>query len=302
MARRLPLSSLRIFEAAARLASFRAASAELNLTPSAVSHAVKGLEQELGVVLFTRQGRQVALTPAGETLLHHAARGFSDLQRGLEAVCVAGPQSLRLHCAPSFAGQWLMPRLARFLAANPGLDLRLSADPHYPAFPSDAFDADILYGEPRQPGLTVIPLGAERIVPLCAPSLQQQISTPASLRSLVLIESEHCRLRWPHWFEANGVAAPAPRGPRFDRSSMSLAAATDGVGVALDSTRLAERELLDGRLVMPLAGRSLDLSLVGHRLVFPAAAGRKPSLARFTAWLLGELQLDHSSGEDGPAR
>ena len=293
MARRLPLSSLVVFEAAARLASFRAASIELNLTPSAVSHAIKGLEQDLGVKLFDRQRQRVTLTPAGGTLLHYAARGFSDLHRGLEAVCVAGPQSLRLHCAPSFAGQWLMPRLARFLAANPGLDLRLSADPHYPSFPSDNFDADILYGEPRQPGLVVVPLGAERIVPLCAPALLRQISTPASLRGLVLIESEHCRLRWPHWFEANGVAAPTPRGPRFDRSSLSLAAAADGVGVALDSTRLAERELLDGRLVMPLAGCSHDLSLVGHRLVFPASAGRKPPLARFTAWLLEELQLDH---------
>lgn len=288
------MSALLVFEAAARLASFRAASAELNLTPSAVSHAVRGLEQELGVILFTRHRRQVALTPAGETLLHHAARGFSDLQRGLETVRVAGPRSLRLHCAPSFAGQWLMPRLARFLAANPGLDLRLSADPHYPAFPSDAFDADILYGEPRQAGLVVVPLGAERIVPLCAPSFLPRISTPASLRSLALIESEHCRLRWPHWFEANGLASPTPRGPRFDRSSMSLAAAADGVGVALDSTRLAERELMDGRLVMPLAGRSRDLSFVGHRLVFPAGAGRKQPLARFMAWLLGELQLDHA--------
>ncbi|MBC7801788.1 MAG: LysR family transcriptional regulator [Gemmatimonadaceae bacterium] len=292
MARRPPLASLRVFEAAARLASFRAASAELNLTPSAVSHAVKGLEQELGIALFVRERQRVTPTPAGETLLHHVARGFADLRRGLEAVCLTGPQSLRLHCAPSFAGQWLMPRLSRFLAANAGLDLRLSADPHYPVFPSDTFDADILYGELRQPGLTVIPLGAEPIVPLCAPSLAPQIGSATSLRGLVLIESEHCRLRWPHWFEANGIAAPAPRGPRFDRSSMSLAAAVDGMGVALDSTRLAERELLDGRLVMPLAGRSRNLSYVGHRLVFPAGADRKPPLARFAAWLQAELHLD----------
>ncbi len=292
MARRIPLASLRMFEAAARLASFRAASLELNVTPGAVSHAVKGLERELGVRLFSRERRQVTTTPAGETLLHHVARGFGDLQRGLEAVCLAGPQSLRLHCAPSFAQQWLMPRLARFFAANPALDLRLSADPHYPAFPSDTFDADILYGEPRQSGLTVIPLGPERIVPLCAPALLPRIGTPADLRAMTLIESEHCRLRWPDWFEANAVVPPAPRGPRFDRSSLSLAAAVDGIGVALDSTRLAERELRDGRLVLPLAGRSRDLSLVGHHLVFPQGADRKPPVARFAAWLLAELDLE----------
>jgi LysR family transcriptional regulator, glycine cleavage system transcriptional activator len=104
---------------------------------------------------------------------------------------------------------------------------------------------------------------------------------------------EHCRIRWSDWFEAHGVVPPAPRGPRFDCSSLSLAAAVDGIGVALDSVRLAERELRDDRLVIPLAGRSrtLTLTLIGHRLVFPAGADRKPALAKFTQWLLAELDL-----------
>jgi DNA-binding transcriptional LysR family regulator len=292
MARRLPLSSLRVFEAAARLASFRAAAQELNLTPGAISHAIKDLEQELGVVLFTRERRRVLPTPEGETLLPHVARAFSDLQRGLDAVCLTGPQSLRLHCAPSFAGQWLVPRLAGLFEAYPALDLRLSADPNYPHFPSDLFDADILYGDPRQTGLTVISLGPDQIAPMCAPSLVGRIHTPADLRAMPLIESEHCKIRWPDWFEAHGVVPPAPRGPRFDRSSLSLAAAVDGIGVALDSVRLAERELRDGRLVLPLAGRSQTMTLVGHRLVFPAGADRKPALAKFAGWLLAELELE----------
>ena len=286
---RLPLSSLRVFEAAARLASFRAAALELNVTPGAVSHAVKDLQDKLGVQLFQREGRRVSPTLEGQTLLHHVGRAFSDLQVGLDAVCLSGPQSLRLHCAPSFAGQWLMPRLQRFFAANPGLDLRISADPHYPTFPCEKFDADILYGEPRQAGLTVIPLGRDRIVPLCTPALAKQIGSVAALREVTLIESEHCRLRWPDWFEANNAAPPSPRGPRFDRSSLSIAAAVSGIGVALDSTRLAEQELADGRLVIPLAGQTRELTLVGHRLVFPAGADRKPPLARFTRWLVAEL-------------
>jgi len=245
MARRLPLSSLRVFEAAARLASFRAAAQELNLTPGAISHAIKDLEQELGVVLFTRERRRVLPTPEGETLLPHVARAFSDLQRGLDAVCLTGPQSLRLHCAPSFAGQWLVPRLAGLFEAYPALDLRLSADPNYPHFPSDLFDADIIYGDPRQAGLTVISLGPDQIAPMCAPSLVGRIHAPV-----------------------------------------------DGIGVALDSVRLAERELRDGRLVMPLAGRSQTMTLVGHRLVFPAGADRKPALAKFASWLMAELELE----------
>lgn len=294
---KLPLSSLRVFEAAARLVSFRAAAAELSLTPGAVSHALKNLEQRLGVPLFIRAGRRVTTTPGGDMLLHHVARAFADLQRGLESVCVAGPQSLRLHCAPSFAGQWLMPRLSGFFADNPGLDLRLSADPHYPAFPSDVFDADIVYGEPRQPGLTVIPLGTEEITPLCAPSMRARITAPTDLRALILIESEHNRLRWPHWFEANGTISPTPKGPRFDRSSLSLAAAADGIGVALESVRLAERELRDGRLIQPLSGRSRSLFQIGHRLVFPAGADQKPTLTRFKSWLLTELAKMDDPGD-----
>jgi LysR family transcriptional regulator, glycine cleavage system transcriptional activator len=163
----------------------------------------------------------VSATPEGEALLHHASRAFSNLQRGLDAVCVTGPQALRLHCAPSFAGQWLPPRLAGLFAAFPELDLRLLADPQYPLFPSDQYDADILYGDPRQAGLIVVPLGIDQIAPMCAPSLFGRINTPADLRAMPLIESEHCRIRWSDWFEAHGVVPPAPRGPRFDRSSLT---------------------------------------------------------------------------------
>lgn len=304
MAHRLPLSLLRVFEAAARLPTFRAAAAELMLSPSAVSHAIRELERRIRAPLFLRSTRRVEVTPEGRALFGHVTRGFDELQRGLDSVTTASRSSLRLHCAPSFAGQWLGPRLAAFLLANPKVELKLSASQNYPLFPSEEFDADIIYGSPRQTRLNIVPLGMETVAPLCAPSLALRIRSIGDLMGATLIESEHKRVRWPAWFEANGQSAPQANGPRFDRSYLSIAAAVEGVGVALESTRLAERELLAGKLVRPLAGRTLDVDYVGHYLVYPLGGERQRALQRFVAWLGHELHLPdgRKASRIGPAR
>jgi LysR family glycine cleavage system transcriptional activator len=107
----VPISAIRAFEAAARTGSFRDAATELHLTPSAVSHAIRKLEGTMSTVLFERSARAVRLTPAGENLMRHAGAAFDNLRRGIEEVAGRGPQLLRVHCAPSFAAQWLAPRL-----------------------------------------------------------------------------------------------------------------------------------------------------------------------------------------------
>ena len=286
----LPLSALRVFEAASRNRSFRQAAAELHLSPSAVSHAVRRLEQGLGVALFERDGRAMALTAAGETLMRHVSRGLAELQAGLAAVDARGPLLFRLHCAPSFAAQWLAPRLPRLLARHPALEVRLHADANYSRFAGDEYDADIIYGLPRTPGLVVVPLGEEVVTPLCAPALAEGLRTAGDLLGRTLITSDNKMVRWADWFAANAVAPPAPHGPRFDRSFLSVAAAADGMGVALESTRLAERELASGRLVQPLLGRAADCRYVGHHLVYPAA--RCGTATLFRDWLQAELGLD----------
>ena len=106
-----PFSALRAFEAAARTGSFRSAGEDLGLTPSAVSHAIRGLEDALGTALFFRQGRSIRLTTEGRTLLHHVERGFGELLLGIGTVSANKPKLLRVHSAPSFAAQWLLPRL-----------------------------------------------------------------------------------------------------------------------------------------------------------------------------------------------
>ncbi len=285
----LPLPALRVFEAASRNRSFRQAAAELHLSPSAVSHAVRRLEQSLGVALFERDGRAMHLTAAGETLMRHVSRGLAELQAGMAAVGAGGPLLFRLHCAPSFAAQWLAPRLPRLLAQHPSLEVRLHADANYSRFAADEYDADIIYGLPRTPGLVVVPLGEEVVTPLCAPSLAEGLRTPGDLAGQSLITSDNKMVRWADWFAANAMPVPALRGPRFDRSFLSVAAAADGMGIALESTRLAERELASGRLVQPLLGRAADCRYVGHRLVYPAARGGRVTM--FRNWIEGELGL-----------
>src|SRR4051794_17551168 len=274
----IPLTALRAFEAAARTGSFRTAADALGVTPSAVSHAIRGLEASLQTTLFFREGRHIALTGQGEALLRHVRQGFDELKRGIAAVSGRHRMLLRLHSAPSFAAQWLVPRLPRLLADTEGLDLRIAASVTYTRFLNDEFDVDILYGtawaeqyaRSRHPRIVVLPLGEETVTPLCAPALAERIRSPGDLLAQTLIESDNKQVRWPAWFSTNGLAAPEPRGPRFDRSFLSISAAADGLGIALESMRLAERELASGRLVRPLP-HAQDVVYVGHWLAFPQA-------------------------------
>jgi DNA-binding transcriptional LysR family regulator len=289
MLQQVPLSLLRIFEVAGRAGSFRAAAAELNLTPSAVSHAIRKLEQALGIPLFERDTRNVHLSYEGEALMRHASRAFDELRRGMEVISTRGPNLLRLHSAPSFAAQWLTPRLADFLKHNPGVEVRLAAGTDYTRFSSDEFDADIVYGAPRVEGLIVVPLGEETLAPMCAPELAATINTPADLFNHVLIQTDSKQIQWSDWFAANSLTAPVPNGSRFDRSFLAIAAAAEGLGVALESTRLAERELASGRLVMPLERTSVPVRYIGHNLVFPRYVRQRRPLRAFAEWLLNEL-------------
>jgi DNA-binding transcriptional LysR family regulator len=232
--------------------------------------------------------------------MRHVERAFGELQLGVGEVAARGPQLLKLHCAPSFAAQWLVPRLRRLLRECAGLELRVAAGTDYTHFLADEFDADIVYGAlpadfygagTRQ-GIMALPLGTEVVTPLCAPELAAGIRSVRDLMGQTLIESETKKVRWPAWFAANGMVAPASNGPRFDRSFLSLSAAADGLGVALESTLLAERELASARLVRPLQGICEDVVYTGHWLVFPRTKRYTRSMVMFLEWLTKELQLE----------
>lgn len=292
MIRNFPISVLRTFEAAARTGSFRAAASELFLSPSAVSHAIRRLEESLGTTLFKRTTRAIELTPTGETLYSHVARALDELSQGIAQVATKGPMILRLHSAPSFAAQWLLPRLRAFLASHPQIDLRLAANTDYVRFEYNEFDLDIVYGKPRSDAQVVIPLAQELITPLCTPALASQIRSLAQLYEQPLIQSDVKQIRWTGWFAEQGLAAPVHKGARFDRSFMAIAAAVDGLGVALESTLLAEREIASGRLVRPLAGIERDVYYTGHYLTYSRATRRTHAIGDFQAWLMRELGLE----------
>jgi LysR family glycine cleavage system transcriptional activator len=223
----------------------------------------------------------------------YTERAFAELQRGLEAVSARAPRLLRLHSAPSFAAQWLLPRLGRFFAQCPDVEVRLSAGVDYARFDTGEFDADIMYGLPLQEGLAVLPLKEETVTPLCAPHVAETIESASDLLRHPLIQSDYKQVRWPAWFALNGIAAPStPRGSRFDRSFLAIAAAVDGLGVALESTFLAENEISRGRLVAPLSGRSEDVRYVGHHFVYPPPFERRIQLQLFARWLAKELNIE----------
>lgn len=292
--RRLPrFSALRAFEAAARLESFALAGAELNLSPSAVSHQVRALEDWAGRRLFHRRsGQGVEPTAEGRALLGR----LTPLLDELEAACAAlrpapAAEALAVHCAPSFAATWLGPRLPDFLARHPGIAIRMTASAEPVDLARQAeIDLVIAYGAaPAQPGVAVEPLGTERVTALVAPAVAAglDLSGPALPRGLVLIESAVSPVRWEDWLALNGlrVAAGGAR-PSFDRAAMAISAAAQGIGAALESTRLAGEALARGALVELGGGRFRGVERVLHHLCYRAAQRNAPRIAAFRAWLL----------------
>ncbi|MCP1912582.1 LysR family glycine cleavage system transcriptional activator [Bradyrhizobium elkanii] len=287
------LRAIQIFEAAARLGSFLRAADELSLTPSAVSHQIRSLEDALGVQLFHRINRAVMLTDIGSKYADEISEALGRIEAATHTITRRGKSDiLTIHSVPSFASQWLMPRLSRFGALNPAIDLRLNASGDAADLGGDAVDIDIRYGTFVPAAyLGVDPFPLETIVVLCSPKLMKgasRIRTPADLKKHVLIHSEVNLYRWRHWAEDKKVELDLERGPRFDRSFMAISTAVDGLGVCLESRLLVQRELEDGRLVMPFgpSGRRIKC----HSLVYRRSRANVPKIATFRSWLVRALK------------
>ena len=290
--RRIPsFPALRAFEAAARLGSFARASEELHLTPSAVSHQIRALERALGRPLFRRANRQATLTADGERLCAGLSRAFDAIEAACAELSPPPPSSLAVHCTPSFAAKWLGPRLPSFVAAHPGIGIRLSsnADP-IDLGRHDAIDILIAYGRPPNgPGLAVESLGREEIAALCAPDLARAIGpiAPATVERFTRLDSSFSPVRWPDWFALNGFPAPsAASGAAFDRGSLVISAAVQGLGVALESLRFAQAELGAGQLVRLGEGRIESLYRDLHFICYRERDRDLEKIRAFRRWLL----------------
>lgn len=292
---RIPsLHALRAFEAAARLGSFSRAGDELRLTPSAISHQIRSLEAHFKTALFLRANRQVILTPEGERLLTALSEAFGLIREACRDLTPhAGEDELALHCAPSFAAKWLSPRLPDFMAREPRIKIRMSSSAEPPDLSKHPdIDVVITYAAaPRAAGVTVRSLGPEEVVALCAPDYgtASEALDGAALENIVRLESSLSPVRWTDWFSANGMAPPPDRpGPSFDRGSMVIAAAVQGVGVALETTRFAETEIEAGSLVRFGGDRFAGLRRELHFLCYRGADRESPKIRKFCEWLLAQ--------------
>ncbi|MBC8752254.1 LysR family glycine cleavage system transcriptional activator [Paraburkholderia sp. WC7.3g] len=297
--RRIPnFVLLRAFEATARLCSFTRAAEELHLTQSAISHQVRELEDYFRRPLLVRRNRMVETTAEGLRLQQNLCRVFDVIEAACNEVSL-GPteQVLALHSAPSFAAKWLGPRLPQFMRDNPNITIRLSSGaPPIDLVRAREIDVAISYGSAIQPaGIIAVPLGAERIAPMCSPSLLRSRTGPRELiTGLTLIESQLSRITWSDWFACNGMALPIKPRPSFDRAALALSAAVDGMGVALETTRLAERELSRGDLVILGDEEFVPLHRETHFLSFRADEADSYKVKQFRDWLRAAVGLETS--------
>jgi LysR family transcriptional regulator, glycine cleavage system transcriptional activator len=295
MRNRVSIKAIQAFEAAARLGSLALAAEELAVTPSAVSHQVRTLEEQLQVRLFERVHRAVILTEEGRSYAEEVSAAFARIDAATERLGrLGGSGILTVHVMPSLANQWLMPRLSKFAERHPGIDIRLKASVNPVDLAAGAVDMDIRYNAAAPPpGVVSIPFPKDTVVPLCSPALAnglKPIRRPEDLRHHTLIHSEINIVGWRDWAARHkGVALDLERGPRFDRSLMAISAAVDGLGICLDSMLLAQQEILSGRLVMPF-GASKAFKVQGHSLLVLKSKADQPKLRAFRDWLLAELE------------
>lgn len=285
-----PLSALQAFEAVARRKSFALAATELHLTPSAVSHQVAKLEGLLGLRLFERSARGVELTPAGENYLQRVASALGAINSATEDLKHGVQDTLYVHCSPSFATLWLMPRIARFTQRFPATSLVLSASHVHSVFQLGLVDIDIRYGIPNWPNLEVEPIFTEKVMPLASPEFirAHALHQPVDLMRAPLIQSSVNVAQWPEWFARFAPdERPERMALRFDRAMMSLDAAVQSLGVALESTSLGQALIASGRL-QPVFEDALSLEVQAHFLVYPARHGARPEVRRFIDWMREE--------------
>src|SRR5215472_1489514 len=291
MALLLPsLNGLRAFEAAARLLSFTRAASELNVTQTAISHQIRRLEEQLGLKLFVRRNRTLALTREAESYLPAVRAAFEDLRRATQRLTRPKRDGLlTVSTLASLAAKWLLPRVVAFQEAHPGLEVRVSASTHLVDFQREEIDMAVRYGRGDWPGLRADWLMAEDIFPVCSPALlngPNPLKRPEDLAHHTLLHATLSREDWQLWLTAAGLPTELAqrRGLTFDQSFMCIQAAIEGLGVALGRSAFVETDIAQGRLVVPF-----DVVLpaeAGFYIVAPEETADDPKIALFREWLI----------------
>lgn len=292
-----PLTALRAFEAAARHMSFANAAAELHVTPAALSFQIKSLEAHLGAPVFIRLNRKVELTEVGMALMPGLAEGFEALQNAWGVALRKLDQGhLTVTSGPAFMTGWLAPRISKFVAAHPDLELRLTASMKLLNFQRDGIDIALRFGpvlEGTDKGYFSEILFQDWATPMIAPELAGQIKTPQDIYSQTIIGQGNNEVlsvleRWDEWCKVMGIAVPKGKGPYFSIPDSALNSAANGGGIVLGRVSLAEPYLTSGRLVMPFK-ETIHRGFC-YRLVCPLGAEKTPNVVVFRDWIKEEIQ------------
>jgi LysR family transcriptional regulator of beta-lactamase len=280
----LPLNALRAFEASARHLSFTRAGLELFVSQAAISHQIKGLEQRLGVTLFRRLPRGLALTDEGAALVPVLSEAFDRIGGTLERFADGRIREvLTIGVVGTFAAGWLLPRLRDFAGRHPEVDLRLLTNNNRVDLAGEGLDLAIRFGDGAWHGVEAVPLLDAPLTPLCAPAVARRLQAPADLARETLLRS-YRQDEWPRWFAAAGTAAPRIRGPVFDSSPTMAAAAAAGAGVGLLPVAMFARELATEVLVRPFAA---ELHAGSYWLTRLHSRAETAAMRAFRDWLTG---------------
>lgn len=282
----LPLNALRAFEASARHLSFTRAAIELCVTQAAVSHQVKALETRLGVQLFRRLPRGLALTDEGVALQPALAESFDRIAELVEGIANGeATQLLSVAAVGTFATGWLLPRLAAFRAAHPRIDLRLFTNNNRVDLAGEGLDYAIRFGDGAWHATEAVPLMEAPLTPLCTAAMARELRAPRDLLGMPLLRSYRAD-EWPRWFEAAGLTPPPLRGAVFDSSLAMAEAAMQGSGVALAPPSMLARAVDDGSLVQPF---EVEVATGCYWLTWLKSRVPTPAMAAFREWVLGEV-------------
>jgi LysR family glycine cleavage system transcriptional activator len=284
------MSALLAFEAAARHESFTHAAKELFLTESAISRQIATLESNLGVRLFVRSKQRVMLTRAGRLYGTQVRRALENLDRDTLSIIAHGSGGgyLELAVLPTFASQWLIPRMKDFNDRNPDVRINMGIRTDLFSFEESHFEAAIHYGKPTWPGTSSDYLFGEEVVPICAPSLlAKRIRKPHELLNYPLLHSTTRPDAWSRWFSNLGVEDNATmQGVRYELHSMLISAAAAGLGIALVPKFFVDEQLTQLGLVIPFAATAVEES--AYYLVYPTELSHGKPLELFRTWLLEE--------------
>ena len=294
----LPLNALRAFEASARHLSFTRAGLELHVTQAAVSHQVKHLEESLGVPLFRRLPRGLALTEEGEALLPVLTETFRRIAGALDRFEGGRLREvLTLGAVGTFVTGWLLPRLPEFRAAHPFVDLRLLTNNNRVDLAGEGLDYAIRFGDGAWHGTEAARLFEAPLSPICAPALAQRLRQPADLARETLLRSYRAD-EWTQWFATAGLPARVIRGFVFDSSLAMAEAAVQGAGVALLPARMFERDLRQERLVQPFA---IEVTLGAYWLTRLKSRAETRAMQAFRSWLLASPECRGATPGSAPS-